>query len=120
MAIHNSNSFKIGKISIYGNLYGHINLINFSHTDSKDQGLESLGLSEKGLKKDNVEIIKDGHNHKVIILEDGHAQRMDEHLDGKGFHDHTHCSPALGGGVCPPTYPVCCSDGHCHKTGPCQ
>ena len=120
MTIHNSNSFKIGKISIYGNLYGHINLINFSHTDSKDQGLESLGLSEKGLKKDNVEIIKDGHNHKVITLEDGHAQRMEEHLDGKGFHDHTHCSPALGGGVCPPMYPVCCGNGiYCGKTGPC-
>ena len=78
-------------------------------------------MSEKGLKQPNVEIIKDGHNHKVIILEDGHAQRMGEHLDGKGLHDHTHCSPALGGGVCPPTYPICCGNGiHCGKTGPCQ
>ena len=97
MTIHNSYSFKIGKIRIYENLYGHINLIHFPQTDSKDKGLESLAMSEKGLKK-----------HDVVILGDGIAKRNGEHLDEneKGSHEHTHCSPALGGGVCPPMYPV--------------
>ena len=39
----------------------------------------------------------------MVILGDGHVQRNGEHLDEneKGSHEHTHCSPALGGGVCP-------------------
>ena len=46
------------------------------------------------------------------------ARDLDE--NEKGSHEHTHCSPALGGGVCPPMYPVCCGNGiHCGKTGPC-
>ena len=56
----------------------------------------------------------------LIILGDGIAQRNEEHLDEKeNGHGHTHCSPDLGGGVCPPMFPVCCGNGHCGKTGPC-
>ena len=84
MTIHNSNSFKIGKIRIYGNL--NINLIHFPQTDSKDKGLESLAMSGKGFKK-----------HDVVILGDGHVQRNGEHLDEneKGSHEHMNTLIAL-------------------------
>ena len=50
------------------------------------------------------------------------AERMEENQDEKGFcmPGYIHCSPALGGGCCPPMFPACCGDGiHCRKTGPC-
>ena len=58
----------------------------------------------------------------LIILGDGIAQRMEGNPDEKMFciPGGVRCSPALGGGCCPPMLPVCCSDGfQCRKTGPC-
>ena len=31
-----------------------------------------------------------------------------------------HCAPGLGGGCCPPSFPVCCGNGKtCQTFGPC-
>ena len=58
----------------------------------------------------------------LIILGDGIAQRMEGNPDEKMLciPGGVRCSPALGGGCCPPMFPACCVDGiHCRKTGPC-
>ena len=69
---------------------------------------------------DDWDVPRSKKQDDLIILGDGIAQRNEEHLDEKeNGHGHTHCSPDLGGGVCPPMFPVCCGNGHCGKTGPC-
>ena len=59
-----------------------------------------------------------------IIRRDGKAQRMEEN-DGDDdepecLPGETHCAPGLGGGCCPPSFPVCCGNGKtCQTFGPC-
>ena len=58
----------------------------------------------------------------MVILGDGIGWKNGRNQDEKGFcmPGYIHCSPALGGGCCPPMFPACCGDGiHCRKTGPC-
>ena len=97
---------KKGDIAI-GNGDGNVNIDN----DNENIGNESK-MSKNGVKK-----LGD-----VVILGDGIAERMEENQDEKDFcmPGYIHCSPALGGGCCPPMFPACCGDGiHCRKTGPC-
>ena len=108
----------------YNVFFAHFNII------SKKQGDIAIGNGDGNIGNINENIGNENKMSKngvkklgdVVILGDGIAQRMEENQDEKMkcMLGSIRCSPALGGGCCPPMFPVCCGNGiHCRETGPC-